>query len=331
MSRVLSGIQPTGSVHLGNYLGFIKNYVDLLEKKRSEAFLFIADLHAITNFNNSSDLYEETIKITAILLASGLTPDICNVFVQSKVSEHTELSWILGCHTPLGWLNRMTQFKEKSIKYKEGNASLGLYSYPVLQASDILIYQTDYVPVGEDQAQHLELTRDIAIAFNRRVKVDFFKLPEAIVLKEVGRIMSLRDGKKKMSKSDESDYSRINLTDSSDDIGRKIRKAKTDAIEGISFDRENRPEISNLITIYASLSNMSVEKIVDQYANSNCSVFKKDLLELVVSEIEPIGKKIKDLLNNRDYIKEVLTKSYDVVKPIAQETLKEVKKLVGFV
>ena len=331
MSRVLSGIQPTGSLHLGNYLGFIKNNIDFLVKEKSEAFLFIADLHAITNLKTSTDLSDDTIKIAAAYLACGLTPDICNTFVQSKIPEHAELGWILGCYTSLGWLNRMTQFKEKSVKYKEGAASLGLYGYPVLQAADILIYQADYVPVGEDQVQHLELTRDIAIAFNKRTNVDCFKLPKLKILKGAGRIMSLRDGKKKMSKSDESDYSRINLTDSPDEIRKKIQKAKTDAIEGISFDMEKRPEISNLINIYAALSDASVEKVVDQYSSSNCSVFKKDLSELIITALQPISKKLTDFLNNKSYIDEVLKRGYEAAQPIAEDTLKKAKKAVGLI
>ena len=331
MKRVLSGIQPTGNLHLGNYLGFIKNNIDFLIKEKSEAFLFIADLHAITNLKDPTDLHQGTIKIAAAYLACGLTPDVCNTFIQSKIPEHAELGWILGCYTSLGWLNRMTQFKEKSVKYKEGAASLGLYSYPVLQAADVLLYQTDYVPVGEDQVQHIELTKDIADTFNKRTGVDCFKLPKLKSLKGAGRIMSLRNGKKKMSKSDKSDYSRINLTDSSDEIQKKIQKAKTDAIAGISFNTEERPEVSNLINIYGALSGISIEKVVDQYSSINCSLFKKHLSELIVNVLEPISKRLKNFLNDKSYINEVLKKGFEVAQPIAEDTLKKVKEVVGFI
>jgi len=331
MKSIVSGVQPTGTLHLGNYLGFIKNNIDFIVKEKRKAFLFIADLHAITNLKNPAELREETFKIVATYLACGLTPDVCNLFVQSKILEHTELAWILGCYTSLGWLNRMTQFKEKSSKYKSGSASLGLYSYPVLQAADILLYQADYVTVGEDQVQHVELTRDVATAFNQRTTTEFFKLPKAEVLKTAGRIMSLRDGKKKMSKSDESEYSRINLTDSPDDIRKKIQKAKTDAIEGISFDSAIRPEVSNLINIYASLSGTSIEKIIQEYSGGNCSSFKKRLSELVVSELDPITKRLKGFLNDKGYINEVLKKGHEVAQPIAEDTLKKAKEIVGFI
>jgi tryptophanyl-tRNA synthetase len=331
MKRLVSGIQPTGDLHLGNYLGFIKNNIDVITKEKREAFLFIADLHAITVPGNSTDLHEGTLKIVAAYLACGLTPDICNIFAQSKMLAHTELAWILGCYTPLGWLNRMTQFKEKSARYKEESASLGLYSYPVLQAADILIYQADYVPVGEDQVQHIELTRDIAAAFNTRSNTKFFKLPEAVVIKVAARIMSLRDGKKKMSKSDESDYSRINLTDSPDEIQKKIQKAKTDAINGISFDPEARPEISNLINIYAALSESSIEKVVHQYSNSSSSAFKKDLSDLIISSLGPIAERLKRFLKDKAYINEALKKGYEAASPIAEDTLRKTKEIVGFI
>ena len=331
MKRVVSGIQPTGVFHLGNYLGFVKHSINFLSEQKYEAFLFIADLHAITDLKNPTELYEGTIRAVATYLSCGLNPDLCNIFVQSKCLEHAELSWILGCYTSLGWLNRMTQFKEKSAKYKAEAASLGLYSYPVLMAADILIYQADYVTVGEDQVQHLELTRDIATSFSQRIGAEFFKLPEAIVLKTAGRIMSLRDGRKKMSKSDESDYSRINLTDSPDDIRKKIQKAKTDTITGLSFDPVTRPEISNLIKIYASLSESSTEEVVQKYSKSNCSTFKKDLSDLIIDELEPINKKMKNFLNDRRYIDEVLKKGYEAAQLIAEDTLNKVKKIIGFI
>jgi tryptophanyl-tRNA synthetase len=331
MNRVVSGVQPTGDFHLGNYIGFIKNNIDFIVKGKREAFLFIADLHAITLPQNPDELREGTMKIVAAYLACGLTPDLCNIFAQSKLMEHTELGWILSCYTSLGWLNRMTQFKEKSAKYKSESASLGLFGYPVLQAADILIYQANHVPVGEDQVQHIELTRDIAAAFNQRTNTKFFTLPEAVVLKGSGRIMSLRDGRKKMSKSDESDYSRINLTDSSDEIRKKIQKAKTDAIEGIFFDPEVRPEVSNLINIYAALSGLAIEQIVSNYSGKNTSAFKNGLADLIIHVVEPIAKDLERFLNDKSYINEVLTKGYEAAQPIAADTLKKAKEIVGFI
>jgi len=331
MKRVVSGIQPTGALHLGNYLGFTKNNVDFIAKEKCEAFLFIADLHAITVFKEPAELREGIMSIVASYLACGLTPDTCNIFSQSSILEHAELGWILGCYTPLGWLNRMTQFKDKSARYKSEEASLGLYSYPALMAADILIYQADYVPVGDDQVQHIELARDVAGAFNRKMNVDLFKLPESVILKGSGRIMSLRDGTKKMSKSDESDYSRINLTDSSDEIRKKIQKARTDAIEGLSFDRESRPEVSNLINIYAAVSEVSVEEVVNKYSASSCSSFKKDLSDLVISVLEPITSNLNRLLKDKGYLNEVLKKGREVAQPIAASTLRKAKETIGFI
>src|SRR5580658_3124318 len=253
MNRIFSGVQPTGNLHLGNYLGAIRNWVRL--QRDFDCIFCIVDLHALTLPQDPAQLRAQTREVTAAYIAAGIDPDRCIIFNQSTVSGHAELSWLLGCLTPLGWLNRMTQFKEKAGKTRD-EAGLGLYAYPVLMAADILLYKATHVPVGEDQKQHLELSRDIAGAFNRQYNVDFFPLPEPQILGEATRVMSLRDGTKKMSKSDESDYSRINLTDDADAIALKIKKAKTDAepLPAALADLQKRPEADNLVTIYAALA-----------------------------------------------------------------------------
>src|SRR5271156_4767789 len=265
MNRIFSGIQPTGNLHLGNYLGAIRNWVEL--QHGFECIFCIVDLHALTQPQDPAELRASTREVTAAYIAAGIDPEHCTIFNQSMVSAHTELAWLLGCLTPLGWLNRMTQFKEKAGKHRD-MAGLGLFAYPVLMAADILAYKATHVPVGEDQKQHLELARDIAGAFNRRYGVDFFPLPEPQILGEATRVMSLRDGTKKMSKSDESDYSRINLTDDADTIALKIRKAKTDTdpLPDTLAALEKRPEADNLVTIYAALSDSTREKVLKEYA-----------------------------------------------------------------
>src|ERR1700723_2380776 len=256
MNRIFSGIQPTGNLHLGNYLGAIRNWVAL--QHDYECIFCIVDLHALTMPQEPAQLRAQTREVTAAYIAAGIDPERCIIFNQSMVSAHAELAWLLGCLTPLGWLNRMTQFKEKAGKERD-NAGLGLYSYPVLMAADILLYKATHVPVGEDQKQHLELARDIAGAFNRRYGVEFFPLPEPQIFGAGTRVMSLRDGLKKMSKSDESDYSRINLTDDADAIALKIRRAKTDTepLPESAADLAKRPEADNLVTIYAALADVT--------------------------------------------------------------------------
>lgn len=251
MKRVLSGVQPTGNLHLGNYLGAIRNWVGMQDSYK--CLFCVVDMHAITIPQNPDELRQAIRQVTAAYIACGIDPKKSVIFPQSAVSAHAELGWILSCHTPLGWLNRMTQFKEKTGKNRDG-ASLGLYGYPVLMAADILAYKATHVPVGEDQKQHLELARDIAGAFNRYYCSDYFPLPEPLIMETAARIMSLRDGTKKMSKSDESDYSRVNLTDNADAIALKFRKAKSDSSPTIAYDPENRPEAANLINIYAALA-----------------------------------------------------------------------------
>lgn len=325
--RILSGVQPTGNLHLGNYLGAIRNWVKL--QQTYECFYMLADLHAITVPQNPADLRKNVRETAAAFIACGVDPDKSAIFPQSSISGHSELAWVLSCHTPLGWLNRMTQFKEKAGKHRE-EAVLGLYSYPVLMAADILVYKATHVPVGEDQKQHLELCRDIAGAFNRQYEREFFKLPEPVILKEASRIMSLRDGTKKMSKSDESDYSRINLTDDADTIALKIKKAKSDMVEGdITFD-EKRPEATNLLTIYAALKDITKQQAIEEVAGKNFSDFKKTLTDAAVAHLSPITRKMRELLASPEYLDKVLAKGVARAQETAGGTMKEVKNLVGF-
>src|SRR5690348_11770296 len=279
MNRIFSGIQPTGNLHLGNYLGAIRNWVVL--QKDFECIFCIVDLHALTQPQDPAELRASTREVTAAYIGAGIDPEHCTIFNQSMVSAHTELAWLLGCLTPLGWLNRMTQFKEKAGKDRE-MAGLGLYAYPVLMAADILAYKATHVPVGEDQKQHLELARDIAGAFNRRYECDFFPLPEPQIFGAATRVMSLRDGKKKMSKSDTSDYSRINMTDDADMIALKIRRAKTDPepLPATIGALEKRPEADNLVGIYAALAGESREAALARFAGQNFSTFKEALSEV---------------------------------------------------
>lgn len=325
MKRVVSGIQPSGTMHLGNYLGAINNWIPL--QKDHMCFLFLADLHTITVNQKPDVLKKNILMTTAAYLACGIDPAKVVLFAQSSVPQHSELGWILGCMTPLGWLERMTQFKDKAKDGKE-RASLGLFSYPCLQAADILLYKADYVPVGEDQRQHIELTRDIALSFNRNVESDFFNPPEAMILKNSARIMSLRDGMKKMSKSDQSDFSRINLTDDADLILQKIKKAKSDSIEEIYFDKENRPEVSNLLEIYKALSG----KDVNDVQGKKFGDFKKELADVIIERITPIGKKIMDLAeNHQEYLNDILRHGREKATSIAERHINEVKYLCGFI
>ena len=328
MDRIFSGVQPTGNLHLGNYLGAIKNWVSL--QKDFECIFCIVDLHAITIKQDPKELENNTIEVTAAYLASGINPKKTIIFNQSSVSAHTELTWLLSCFTPIGWLNRMTQFKEKAGKRKD-NAVLGLYSYPVLMASDILSYKATHVPVGEDQKQHLELARDIAGVFNQTYNIDFFPLPKPQIFGTATRVMSLRNGENKMSKSDESDYSRINITDNNDLINLKIQKAKTDPhpLPSKKEELENRPETVNLLGIYSALKNEKFEKTMGEMAGKDFSNFKKLLAELVISEIEPISKKMNDYLKNKDYLKKILKEGAEKADYISSRNLLEIKKIIG--
>jgi len=327
--RVFSGVQPTGNLHLGNYLGAIKNFVNLQNK--FECIYCVVDLHAITNHQDPDELKSNILETVASFVASGLSVEKNIIFNQASVAAHSELAWIFNCVARIGWMNRMTQFKEKAGKNKE-NASVGLLVYPNLMAADILIYKATHVPVGEDQKQHLELTRDIAKKFNNDFNCDdFFPIVEPLISKEISRVMSLRDGKKKMSKSEDSDYSRINLKDDKDLIDQKIKKAKTDnelipeQVNGL----KNRHEAANLISIYASINNVEVSKILEEFGGKNFSTFKSKLSESVVEKICPIGKEIKKLLNDKSYLNGILEKGAKKAELIAKKNLKEIYDIVG--
>jgi len=324
--RILSGIQANGNLHLGNYLGAIVNWLKL--QNDYNCFFFLADLHAITVPQSPSALRNDILQTVATYLACGLEPEKVTIFAQSSVSTHAEMAWLLNCVASIGWMNRMTQFKDKAGKNSE-KAKLGLYSYPVLMAADILLYQPDFVPVGDDQKQHLELTRDLAGAVNHMFGCNYFKLPEPMI-SEVSRIMNLRDGTKKMSKSDSSDYSRINLKDSKDDIYNKIKKAKTDSEAEIFFNPTTRPEISNLINIFAKLTDSSIKQVEEKYADFGCAKFKQNLAEIVVEKIAPIGEKISYLLNNQDYLLQVLHSGKEKAYAESQPVLDNLKNLFGF-
>ena len=328
---VFSGVQPTGNLHLGNYLGALKSFVSL--QKKMDCLYCVVDLHAITTFQDPKELNSNILETTAGFLASGLDEKKSIIFNQSSVSGHAELAWILNCVCRVGWLNRMTQFKDKAGKDKE-KASVGLYIYPNLMAADILLYKATHVPVGEDQKQHLELSRDIAQKFNNDFKVDnFFPLPEPLIQKNISRIMSLRDGTKKMSKSEDSDYSRINLKDSADEIVKKIKKAKTDTdpITDNIKDYEKRPEAFNLLSIYSDLSEQEIQKTITEFAGKNFSYFKNQLTEKVVETISPIGSNIAKLLNDKKHLEDVLKKGREKANIIAEENLKKIREIVGFV
>ena len=326
---VFSGVQPTGDIHLGNYLGAIKQFLNF--QNDSDSIFCIVDQHAITVFQEPEELKQSVYSVLSIFLACGLDPKKCILFNQSSVREHSVLSWYLSCTARVGWLNRMTQFKDKAGKNRD-NASLGLYAYPVLMAADILLYHADKVPVGDDQKQHLELTRGIAHKFNTDYKQPFFKLPEPIINKAAPRVMSLRDANNKMSKSDVSKYSRILLTDSNDEISTKINKAKSDSLNmPTSSDQlDNRPEINNLITIYSSISNIEKDKIIELFANKEISSFKNELKEVVISLIEPISKEIQKIMNDQKYLQETLNDGSLKARERANKTILELNSIMGF-
>ena len=330
--KIFSGVQPTGNLHLGNYLGAIKNFVELNNQKDNECIFCVVDLHAITVKQDPKELKKNIRETAATFIASGIDPINSIIFNQSMVSAHSEAAWILSCVSKIGWLNRMTQFKEKAGKDKE-KASIGLYSYPVLMAADILLYDATHVPVGNDQKQHLELCRDIAQKFNNDFKApNFFKVPEPLIQKQFSRIMSLKDGIKKMSKSDPSDLSRINLTDNKEEILNKIKKAKTDPfplpeeIKGLS----KRPEAENLLGIYSSLNKQNLEKSISEFDGKNFSEFKEKLSEIIIEKIEPISKEIKRLLEDKKYLDSILLEGSYKADKIASKKIKEMKELVGF-
>ena len=327
--RILSGVQPSGDLHLGNYLGAIKNFVTL--QKEYECFFCVVDLHAITVWQDPKVLANKTREVTAAFIASGIDPNKNTIFVQSQAPQHAQLAWLFNCVARMGWLNRMTQFKDKAGKNSE-NVSVGLFSYPTLMAADILIYLATHVPVGDDQKQHLELTRDIAQKFNNDFKTDLFPIPEPLIFGEATRVMSLRDGSKKMSKSDPSDYSRIMLTDTAENITQKIKKAKTDPepLPSDKSDLGNRPEAENLISIFASLQDTSIESVVKEYAGKEFSNFKKDLADLSVSKLEPITNEMNKLMNDVSYIDSILNQGRDKAVAVAEPVLQKTKEIIGF-
>ena len=328
VQRVLSGVQPTGGLHIGNYLGAIKNFIPLQEKY--ESLFCVVDLHAITVWQDPNELLLNKREVAAAFIASGIDPSKSIIFNQSNVPEHTQLSWVLNCVARIGWLNRMTQFKDKAGKNRE-NVSVGLYTYPILMASDIMIYKATHVPVGEDQKQHLELTRDIVLKFNNDFKTNLFPMPEPIIMEKAARIMSLRDGAKKMSKSDASEYSRIMLTDSDDEISKKIKKAKTDAkpLPETIKELEAMPEANNLLTIYSAFEEEKFDLVFKRYQGKNFSDLKKDLIEIVINKISPIRQEMIKLTNDEKYLEDILKSGSGKAQQIASGVLKEVYDATG--
>ncbi len=326
---VFSGVQPTGNLHLGNYLGAIKNFVSL--QKEMKCIYCVVDLHAITVYQDPKTLKENIFETTAGFIASGLNPEKSIIFNQSSVSGHAELAWILNCVARVGWLNRMTQFKDKAGADKE-KASVGLYIYPNLMAADILLYKATHIPVGADQKQHLELSRDIAQKFNNDYKVEnFFPIPEPLIQKKISKVMSLRDGNKKMSKSDESEYSRIDLKDSPEEIVKKIKKAKTDSAPFPENEDElnKRPEALNLINIYSDITNLSVKKVLNDFRGKDFSKLKKNLSDAIVASICPIGDEIKKLMKDKGFLTSVLKKGKENANKKAEENLKKIREIIG--
>ena len=328
---VFSGVQPTGNLHLGNYLGALKNFVSL--QKEMKCIYCVVDLHAITVFQKPEELRKNVFETVASFLATGLDSDKSIIFNQSSVSGHAELAWILNCVSRVGWLNRMTQFKDKAGSDKE-KASVGLYIYPSLMAADILLYKATHVPVGADQKQHLELSRDIAQKFNNDFDCkDFFPIPEPLIPKNVSRVMSLRDGLKKMSKSEDSDYSRINLKDSADEINKKIKKAKTDSdqIPDNMQSLQKKPEALNLINIYSEISKTNIESVLREMSGKEYSFLKTKLTDLIISEIGPVGHEINKLLKDKLYLEKVLKKGKEKANIIAEENIKNIREKVGLI
>ena len=330
--KIFSGVQPTGNLHLGNYLGAIKNFVELNNDLENNCIFCVVDLHAITVKQDPKELKNNIRETVATFVACGINPKKSIIFSQSSVPAHSEGAWLLSCVARMGWLNRMTQFKEKAGKDKE-KASIGLFSYPVLMAADILLYDSTHVPVGEDQKQHLELCRDIAQRFNNEYKVDnFFKTPEPLIQKEFSRIMSLKDGTKKMSKSELSDLSRINLTDDKDLIVNKIKKAKTDPLPlPSSLDElRERPEAKNLLGIYSSLLNSTMSKSISEFEGKNFSEFKEKLSEVLAEKMDPISKEIKKLMNEKRFLDEILLDGYKKAYEISSLKIKKMHEIIGF-
>ncbi|NQV45488.1 MAG: tryptophan--tRNA ligase [Rhodospirillales bacterium] len=329
MQRIFSGVQPTGNLHLGNYLGAIKNWVRL--QNDFECIFCVVDMHAITVWQDPAELRSSTREVAAAMIAAGVDPKKHIVFNQSQVSAHAELAWIFNCVARMGWLSRMTQFKEKAGKNRE-NASVGLFAYPNLMAADILAYKGTHVPVGEDQKQHLELARDIAQKFNNDFGVDFFPIVEPVIMGEATRVMSLRDGSSKMSKSDPSEYSRINMVDDADEIAKKIRKAKTDpeALPDSKDGFEGRPEAANLMAIYAALSDTGIEDVLTQFGGEQFSSFKQHLSDLAVETLVPIQDEMRRLIAAPDYVDGILREGAERARAISQPIIHDVHEIIGF-
>jgi len=333
MKRIFSGMQPTNRLQLGNYLGALKNWVKLQDEKDTECIYCVVDLHANTAGYSPDTLKQSTREVAAAYIAAGVDPKRSIIFAQSSVLGHAQLGWMLGCMTPLGWLDRMTQFKDKVGKGDRAKASAGLYTYPVLMAADVLLYHATHVPVGDDQKQHVELMRDIAISFNQHIaKKDFFPLPEPVIMGEATRVMSLRDGTQKMSKSAESDMNRINLTDDAETIAAKIKKAKTDAgnVPSSEAEFEGRPEAKNLITIYAALAETTKEKVMAEYGGQQFSAFKNALSDLTVAKMGPITTRMRELMADPTEIDRILASSADKANAIAEPVLKDAMDIMGF-
>ncbi|MQQ09749.1 tryptophan--tRNA ligase [Epibacterium sp. SM1979] len=329
--RVFSGIQPSGNLHLGNYLGALKRFVDWQDRDVESIFCMV-DLHAITVWQDPADLKQSTRELCAGFIASGLDPEKSILINQSQVPEHAQLAWVFNCVARMGWMQRMTQFKDKAGKNAQ-NASLGLFAYPALMAADILTYHATHVPVGEDQKQHLELTRDIATKFNHDYGVDFFPITEPVIEGAATRVMSLRDGSKKMSKSDPSDASRINLTDDADTIAKKIRKAKTDpeALPSEAKGLEERPEARNLVNIYAAMNNQTVDQVLADVGGKQFSEFKPMLAELAVAKMSPITTEMARLMENQDEIDKILTRGSERARAITAPILRKTYEIMGMV
>ena len=330
--KIFSGVQPTGNLHLGNYLGAIKNFVELNNDDKNDCIFCVVDLHAVTVKQDPKELRNNIRETVATFVACGINPEKSIIFNQSNVPAHSEAAWLLSCVARMGWLNRMTQFKEKAGKDKE-KASIGLYSYPILMAADILLYDATHVPVGQDQKQHLELCRDIAQKFNNDYDVDnFLKVPEPLIQKEFSRIMSLKDGTKKMSKSDLSDLSRVNLTDDKDLIINKIKKAKTDSLPlpNSLEELDKRPEAKNLLGIYSSLINSRLEQSINEFSGKNFSEFKEKLSQVMVEKIDKISNEIKKLNNDKKYLDQILLDGQKKANEISSNKLKKMQEIIGF-
>ena len=328
--RVLSGVQPTGNLHLGNYLGAIRNWAEI--QAEYESFFCVVDLHAITVPHNAKTLAKDTYTIAALYLACGIDLKYSTIFVQSHVSAHSELAWLLNCITPLNWLERMIQFKEKAVKQGE-NVSVGLLDYPVLMAADILLYDADRVPVGEDQKQHLELARDIAVRFNDQFatpEAPSLKIPDPLIRRQGARVMSLTDGTRKMSKSDPAEMSRINLLDSPDLIQKKIKRCKTDPIRGLTLGDPERPECNNLLGLYGIFSDKTPKVVATECQDMGWGQFKPLLTEVIISALEPIQTQYQNIIENQDYLDQVLRQGREKAEAVANRTLTRVKAALGY-